>query len=83
MRLGELLGLKWEDLDLEARTLQVKRTVSNGRIEAPKTSKSRRSIKLTKTSVQSLSEYPRMGEWIFSTSVGTPMNRHNLLSRGV
>jgi integrase len=28
MRRGELQGLKWEDLDLEARTLQVRRTLS-------------------------------------------------------
>ena len=27
MRQGELLGLKWEDLDFRARTLQVKRTI--------------------------------------------------------
>ncbi|MCS5695622.1 tyrosine-type recombinase/integrase [Desulfofundulus thermocisternus] len=29
MRLGELLGLKWEDVDLEAGFLQVKRTLAD------------------------------------------------------
>ena len=39
---GELLGLKWEDVDLEAGMVRVRRTVFNGRVEAPKTPKSRR-----------------------------------------
>ena len=47
MRQGELLGLKWEDLDLRAETLQVRRTVFEGKISAPKTQKSKRSIRLT------------------------------------
>jgi integrase len=28
LRQGEILALRWEDLDLEARTLQVRRTVT-------------------------------------------------------
>ncbi len=28
LRQGELLALRWEDLDLEARTLQVRRTIT-------------------------------------------------------
>ncbi len=43
LRRGELLGLKWEDLDLDAGTLQVRRTLSetrNGRVyEPPKSGK--------------------------------------------
>jgi len=54
LRSGELLGLRWEDLDLQAGTLQVKRIVFNGRAEAPKTVKGRRSIKLTQTSIRAL-----------------------------
>lgn len=38
MRPGELLGLKWEDVELEARTLLVRRTLSpQGVFAAPKT----------------------------------------------
>jgi integrase len=52
MRRGELQGLKWEDLDLEARTLQVRRTLSEPKggyiFEAPKSGKGR-SIRLTRT----------------------------------
>jgi integrase len=62
MRQGELLGLKWEDVDLQARTLRVRRTLSTatGRgfsFSAPKTAKGRRSIKLPATAVSSLSNH--------------------------
>jgi integrase len=42
MRSGELLGLQWKDLDLTTGIVQVRRTVFNGRIEAPKTGKGNR-----------------------------------------
>jgi integrase len=50
MRRGELQGLKWEDLDLESGTLQVRRTPSEPKdgwiFEDPKSGKGR-SIRLT------------------------------------
>jgi len=53
MRSGELLGLKWSDVDLDAGTIRVRRTLTrkdNGRriaLGEPKTKKSRRTVKLT------------------------------------
>ena len=44
MRSGEILGLQWQDVDLEAGTLQVRRTVFNGAGNMPKTSRSNRGI---------------------------------------
>jgi len=49
MRRGELIGLKWSDIDLERRSLQVRRTVDRigtyGFVESePKTAKGRRQI---------------------------------------
>src|SRR5215212_7698551 len=41
MRPGELLALRWDDLDLEAASLQVNRALSDGEFTAPKASKSR------------------------------------------
>jgi integrase len=57
MRRGELQGLKWEDLDLEAGTLQVRRTLSEPKggwiFEAPKSGKGR-NIRLTSTAISAL-----------------------------
>ena len=70
MRSGELLGLQWKDLDLPAGIVQVRRTVFNGRIEAPKIAKGNRSIKLTETSIRALREHERTSEWVFCTNAG-------------
>ena len=57
LRRGELLGLKWEDLDLDAGMLQVRRTLSetrDGRVFEPPKSGKGRSIRLTKRAVAAL-----------------------------
>lgn len=81
MRSGELLGLQWGDVDFRSGTLQVRRTIFNGRVETPKTPKSRRSIKLTQISVKALQKHPRVSDWVFCTKVGTPISAHNLHRR--
>src|SRR5215211_1363648 len=61
MRQGELLALKWQDVDLENAKLSVRRTLtmSGGRILLGelKTKKSRRTICLTDAAVQALHEH--------------------------
>jgi integrase len=58
LRQGELLGLRWEDVDLEAGTLHVRRTLNlakdGPKFTAPKTAKSRRQIRLTAGAVAAL-----------------------------
>ncbi len=60
LRRGELQGLKWEDLDLNAGTLQVRRTLSEPKggyvFEAPKSGKGR-NIRLTQRAVAALREH--------------------------
>lgn len=41
MRLGELLGLAWEDVDFEAKRIEVRRSYSHSRFSTPKSHKSR------------------------------------------
>ena len=57
LRQGELLGLRWEDVDLEAGMLQVRRTLSEARtgriFEAPKSGKGRQ-IRLTHKATEAL-----------------------------
>jgi len=58
LRQNELLGLKWEDVDLESGTLRVRRTLVTAKggpvLMAPKTKGSRRSVRLTQGAVEAL-----------------------------
>ena len=61
LRQGELLGLKWDDVDLEKGTLQVRRTLSAAKdsptFSTPKTAKSRRRVNLTPTAIEALKRH--------------------------
>jgi integrase len=92
LRQGELLGLRWNDVDLEAGTLQVRRTLSNGEFTTPKTAKSRRTVNLTPTAVDALKRHSERQAQemmrantlnqdqglVFASMVGTPLSRRNL-----
>jgi integrase len=59
MRRGELLGLMWEDIDLDRGMLSVRRTLSRGKggdwvLGQPKTQSGRRAIALPESCVASL-----------------------------
>ncbi len=100
LRQGELLGLRWEDMDLERETLQVRRTLSGSKngnpiFVNPKTAKGKRSVKLTEKALEALQRHREVqleamrrlaGLWqehglIFTTQIGTPINRRNLVTR--
>jgi integrase len=61
LRQGELLGLKWDDVDMEAGTLQVRRTLTTAKggpvLSAPKTKGSRRTVKLSQTALEALTSH--------------------------
>ncbi len=77
MRSGELLGLQWRDMDLEAGTLTVRRTVFCGVVSPPKTSAGRRTIRLSRLAVRVLGAHEREGDWVFCSSTGTSLDVHN------
>jgi integrase len=60
-RQGELLGLKWEDVDLEGGVIRIRRTITRNKgrllLGAPKTKGSRRTVRLTETAAESLKEH--------------------------
>jgi integrase len=61
LRQGELLGLKWDDIDKEAGTLSVRRTLTTAKggpvLSAPKTKGSRRTVKLSQTALSALGSH--------------------------
>ena len=87
MRNGELLAVQWRDVDLEAGTLQVKRTVFGGKVSPPKTASGRRTIRLSKLAIAALRQHRtnanerHTSEWVFSSRAGTPISVHDLHNR--
>jgi integrase len=63
MRQGELLGLKWSDVDLKAGTISVRRTLTKSGtsllLGEPKTKKSRRTVYLTEAATEALRDHLR------------------------
>lgn len=62
LRRGELLGLRWEDVDLDKQVLHVRRTYNfiphvGHYIDTPKNATSRRPLKLSRSAVLLLLEY--------------------------
>jgi integrase len=98
LRQGELLGLKWSDIDLDRGTLQVRRILSAAkegpRFTTPKSNQGR-NVRLTTQAVQALRDHRKRqvqerlkhaAFWkdhglVFTTLIGTPLNRHNVFSR--
>jgi integrase len=88
LRRGELLGLKWSDL--QGNTLQVRRTMSEARVgrieEETKNGKGRR-IELSEKALDALRNHRRQqvrvkdSEYIFPSTTGTPTNSSNLMYR--
>ncbi len=88
-RLGELLGLCWEDVDLERATLHIRQTLVTGvggqTFGTPKTAKGRRCVALTPGAMKALKGHRgRSGAadgLIFRSCNGTPLNPSNVRTR--
>lgn len=84
MRRGEVLGLRWEDVDFKNKSLSIVQTVQaiNGqiRIAPPKTSGSKRTIHLSEYALSVLKEYNTGGMGlIVTTASGKPVSPRNLV----
>lgn len=95
MRLGELLGLRWRDVDMDARTLHVRVVLRrDGELAEPKTRSGRRQIELSDLAVAALHAqhtqqaaerlrlgpvWPAESELVFTSIVGTPLDGINTL----
>ena len=90
LRRGELLGLKWEDIDLQNGIIHVRRQVArvDGEVkELPlKTKNSYRNISISRDAVAMLTEMEahRSSEYVFPSSTGGPISPdsvNNMLHR--
>lgn len=86
MREGELLGLKWTDIDWFNCQVNVKRTFNHGHFFEPKTRTSRRAIDLGPSIMKSLKEWqiacPSTElNLVFPNQAGKPMDARNMVNR--
>lgn len=90
LRISELLGLIWSDIDLHEGTLRIHAQLSlasrarPARRVPPKTPAASREIPLPPALVRMLYEHKNArkfgatGDWVFATSKGTPRNQRNV-----
>ena len=87
LRIGELLALRWKHIDLQRGSIQVRGTLSEGRIGTPKTRSSRRDLPLSKPACDALPTHRRSydgdspDDLVFVTRQLTPLNPKNLMRR--
>jgi integrase len=85
LRIGELLAVRWRAIDLEIGTLTVRESVYDGKLQRPKTQKSRRTIPLGPHAVTSLKAHrdrsTRKGddELVFPNKSGEPLRESKVL----
>ena len=86
LRRGELLGLKWEDIDLDRGSLRVKRQIAriDGEIvEAPlKTKNAYRTLPLAEDTVDVLQQQKKKvgsSPWVFPSPTGGPISPDSVL----
>ena len=99
MRIQEILGLAWGDIDFPERVIRVRAQLSRGTRANPprrvdlKTKAGRRDIALAGELEPYLREHlratelatglPRADAYVFVTSSGKPLNRNNVAKRGL
>lgn len=87
MRMGELFGLQWSDVDLEAGAIYIRHALQelNGKLTLgePKTAKSKRRVELPKLAVDALNEHSMRlfaagriaSGYVFTNTEGNPLRR--------
>jgi integrase len=96
LRIGELIGLKWEDIDFKNRQIFVQRAFSRGYMSTPKSKAGRRFVRMTSQLAEVLQEHRErlnemkgnrfkcwqdLPEWVFPNEAGNRINYGNFLNR--
>ena len=77
VRVSELLALRWGAIDWEHNCLWAREAVHNGKIDSPKTHRSQRPIRLSKSDLARLKEFRKVRpqskdeDWLFVNTRGT------------
>jgi integrase len=73
LRVSEIIGLQWQDVDLEQRTIRLRRGVVNQEISELKTIGSRRALPIPSVLAEALIEWQKKtsfcqpGDWLFAS----------------
>jgi len=85
-RQGEILGLKWSDVNFQRKQVWINRTFNHGRFFEPKTRGSIRNIDLSPMLVRELAAWKLKSagqddDLVFPSETGTPIGCYNLVRR--
>lgn len=94
LRIGEIIGLQWQDIDFFQKLILVQRNITRGKITTPKSRSSRRHVRMTSQLAEILKQHKTymaertlkhgwksMPEWIFTNGDGSPLNYGNFIHR--
>jgi integrase len=72
LRIGEMFGLQWNDIDITARQLVVRRSIVYGIVGSTKNNRERQ-IPLSATAVAALATMPQDNQFVFHRKNGKPL----------
>lgn len=85
MRTGELLALKWSDIDFNKHTITVRRTITKNRIKESTKTKEYRVIDIIPTLDRYINKHKQytymQSEWVITTAQGNPYMKTENINR--
>ena len=86
LRIGEVLGLSWDAVDLQTKTLHIRASASEGVLQPPKTHRSVRDLPMLPRLVEELTAYRAQLQdgaegLLFTTSTGRPRRADDVRAR--
>ena len=94
LRIGEIIGLQWQDVDFFQKLILVQRNITRGKTTTPKSRSGRRYVRMTSQLTEILRRHKTymaertlkrgwksMPEWVFTNEDGKPVNYGNFLYR--
>jgi integrase len=89
-RIGEVLGLRWSDINFNRQVIRITRQLTQqGELAEPKTANAKREIVMFPNLATMLREhrlrspFSKDGDFVFATRTGTPFSQRNVTKRGL